>query len=104
MLPRHVSASGLGQLDQALYDGSFPGGDGRHHDGNRRRRWLADGRHGRRRLCALAFNLPTVTVTDEMGPFEIVLGTQTDDIAVDNGMFPASEGRLAMRPIRVAGS
>lgn len=42
-------------------------------------------------LCALAFNLPTVDVVEEMGPFEMVLGTQNDEIAVDNGMFPAAE-------------
>jgi hypothetical protein len=44
-------------------------------------------------LCALAFNEPTVDVTDQMGPFEIVRGTQRDGIATDNEMFPDAEGR-----------
>jgi hypothetical protein len=42
-----------------------------------------------RRLNSLAFNLTTVDVTDEMGPFEIAPGTQWDDLSgCDNEMFP----------------
>ncbi|MDP9377268.1 MAG: phytanoyl-CoA dioxygenase family protein [Actinomycetota bacterium] len=73
------------QVAEVAFDVSFPGSkfqpwhrDFRKHVGMR-----DDGS-----LCALAFNVPTVSVTDEMGPFEIVLGTQNDEVAVDNGMFP----------------
>jgi hypothetical protein len=42
-----------------------------------------------RRLTSLAFNLTTVDTTDEMGPFEIALGTQWDDgEGFEHGMFP----------------
>ena len=44
-----------------------------------------------RRLDSLAFNLTTVDVTDDMGPFEIAPGTQWDDLSVcgdPSGMFP----------------
>jgi hypothetical protein len=42
-----------------------------------------------RRLDSLAFNLTTVDVTPEMGPFEIALGTQWDSSEpFDHGMFP----------------
>jgi hypothetical protein len=42
-----------------------------------------------RRLNSLAFNMTTVDVTPEMGPFEIAPGTQWDDSPeFDNGMFP----------------
>ena len=42
-----------------------------------------------RRISSLAFNLTTVDVSDEMGPFEIAPGTQWDDgSAFDHGMFP----------------
>jgi Phytanoyl-CoA dioxygenase (PhyH) len=60
-------------------------------------------------LSALAFNIPTVDVIDEMGPFEIVLGTQNDEIDSENGMFPGPEAqeryeidarRRLMRPKR----
>lgn len=44
---------------------------------------------GGRRLNSLAFNITTVDVTEEMGPFEIAAGTQWDDLSgCDNGMFP----------------
>lgn len=40
-------------------------------------------------LSSLAFNLTTVDVTEEMGAFEIALGTQFEDgIDFDQGMFP----------------
>jgi len=45
-----------------------------------------------RRLNSLAFNLTTVDVTPEMGPFEVAVGTQwdaQDDFA--HGMFPPKE-------------
>lgn len=42
-----------------------------------------------RRLTSLAFNITTVDVTPEMGPFEIALGTQWDDLSgCENEMFP----------------
>jgi hypothetical protein len=42
-----------------------------------------------RRLTSLAFNLTTVDTTEDMGPFEIALGTQFDDSPeFDHGMFP----------------
>jgi hypothetical protein len=45
-----------------------------------------------RRLTSLAFNLTGVDVTEDMGPFEIVPGSQFDDgRAWKNGMFPPEE-------------
>lgn len=45
-----------------------------------------------RRLNSLAFNLTAVDTRPEMGPFEIALGTQWDDLAGSkNGMFPPPE-------------
>lgn len=45
-----------------------------------------------RRLNSLAFNLTTVDVTPEMGPFEIAPGTQWDDPSdFEAGMFPPEE-------------
>jgi hypothetical protein len=42
-----------------------------------------------RRLTSLAFNITTVDVTPEMGPFEIAPGTQWDDLSgCENEMFP----------------
>jgi len=42
-----------------------------------------------RRLNSLAFNLTTVDVQEDMGPFEIAPGTQWDDLSqCENGMFP----------------
>jgi ectoine hydroxylase-related dioxygenase (phytanoyl-CoA dioxygenase family) len=42
-----------------------------------------------RRLNSLAFNLTTVDVTPEMGPFEIAVGTQWDaPDGFEHGMFP----------------
>jgi hypothetical protein len=42
-----------------------------------------------RRLNSLAFNLTTVDVTPEMGPFEVAPGTQWDDPSeFEHGMFP----------------
>lgn len=42
-----------------------------------------------RRLNSLAFNLTTVDVEEDMGPFEIAPGTQWDDLSgFDDGMFP----------------
>jgi ectoine hydroxylase-related dioxygenase (phytanoyl-CoA dioxygenase family) len=43
----------------------------------------------RRRISSVAFNLTTVDVTPDMGPFEIAPGTQWDDGSEFNhGMFP----------------
>ncbi|MDB5252863.1 MAG: phytanoyl-CoA dioxygenase [Flaviaesturariibacter sp.] len=45
-----------------------------------------------RRLNSLAFNLTTVDVTEEMGPFEIAVGTQWDlPNGFEHGMFPPRE-------------
>jgi hypothetical protein len=45
-----------------------------------------------RRLTSLAFNLTGVDVTEDMGPFEIVPGTQYDDGRTwKNEMFPPEE-------------
>jgi hypothetical protein len=42
-----------------------------------------------RRLNSLAFNITTVDVTEDMGPFEIAPGTQWDDpSSFEHGMFP----------------
>lgn len=42
-----------------------------------------------RKLNSLAFNITTIDVTEDMGPFEIALGTQWDDLSgCDNEMFP----------------
>jgi ectoine hydroxylase-related dioxygenase (phytanoyl-CoA dioxygenase family) len=43
-----------------------------------------------RRLNSLAFNLTTVDVTPDMGPFEVAVGTQWDrSDDYEHGMFPA---------------
>jgi hypothetical protein len=44
-----------------------------------------------RRLNSLAFNITTVDVTEEIGPFEIAPGTQWDDLAGTDPMFPGKE-------------
>jgi ectoine hydroxylase-related dioxygenase (phytanoyl-CoA dioxygenase family) len=45
--------------------------------------------HVERRLTSLAFNVTTVDTAEDMGPFEIALGTQFDDHPdFDHGMFP----------------
>ncbi|PPA69112.1 phytanoyl-CoA dioxygenase family protein [Jeotgalibacillus proteolyticus] len=45
-----------------------------------------------RRLNSLAFNLTTVDVEEDMGPFEIAPGTQWDDgSGFEHEMFPAKE-------------
>ncbi|RYZ21472.1 MAG: phytanoyl-CoA dioxygenase [Chitinophagaceae bacterium] len=45
-----------------------------------------------RRLNSLAFNLTTVDVTEDMGPFEIAPGTQWDlPHGFEHGMFPPKE-------------
>ena len=41
-----------------------------------------------RRLSSLAFNITTVDVTEDMGPFEIAPGTQWDELAGGDPMFP----------------
>jgi hypothetical protein len=51
-------------------------------------------------LTSLAFNVTTVTVTPEMGPLEVVPGTQWDDGSLfEHGMFPpaGSAARYAAR-------
>ncbi len=70
--------------------------------------WHRDFRAGgatlkERRLDSLAFNLTTVDVEPDMGPFEIAPGTQWDDPArYDHGMFPPKDlyGRYEARAQR----
>jgi hypothetical protein len=55
------------------------------------------------RLTSLAFNITTVDTTEEMGPFEIALGTQYDDSPeFDHGMFPPKDfyDRYEQRAVR----
>jgi hypothetical protein len=45
-----------------------------------------------RRLNSLAFNMTTIDVTEDMGPFEIAMGTQWDfPDGFQHGMFPPKE-------------
>jgi ectoine hydroxylase-related dioxygenase (phytanoyl-CoA dioxygenase family) len=44
-----------------------------------------------RRLNSLAFNITTVDVLEDMGPFEIAPGTQWDTLAGGDPMFPARD-------------
>jgi ectoine hydroxylase-related dioxygenase (phytanoyl-CoA dioxygenase family) len=56
-----------------------------------------------RRLNSLAFNLTTVDITEDMGPFEIAPGTQWDlPINFEHGMFPpkANSARYEQRAQR----
>lgn len=56
-----------------------------------------------RRFSSLAFNITTVDTTEEMGPFEIALGTQYDDSPeFDHGMFPPKSfyGRYEERAVK----
>lgn len=58
-----------------------------------------------RRLDSLAFNLTAVDVTNDMGPFEIALGTQWDrDDGFEAGMFPpeSQSARYLARAVRKA--
>jgi len=56
-----------------------------------------------RRLDSLAFNLTGVDTVEEMGPFEIAVGTQFDDEPdFEHGMFPPKSryGRYEERAVR----
>lgn len=55
-----------------------------------------------RRLNSLAFNITTVDVDEDMGPFEIAPGTQWDDLGDGDPMFPPRElwGRYEARAQR----
>jgi hypothetical protein len=56
-----------------------------------------------RRLDSLAFNLTAVDTVPDMGPLEIALGTQWDDLSsYPNGMFPPADlaSRYAGRMVR----
>ncbi len=56
-----------------------------------------------RRLNSLAFNITTVDVSPDMGPFEVAPGTQWDDpSAFEHGMFPPKDlyGRYEERAQR----
>ena len=59
--------------------------------------------YSERRITSLAFNLTGVDVTEDMGPFEIALGTQYDDGRTwTHEMFPPPEvwPRFAERGVR----
>lgn len=59
--------------------------------------------YARRELTSLAFNLTAVDVTEDMGPFEVALGTQYDDGRDWKGeMFPPPElsPRFEQRAVR----
>ena len=86
---RTVSEAVLGpeySIVEVGFDIPFPGA--------KQQPWHRDFRspvetHQQRRLTSLAFNLTMVDTTEEMGPFEIALGTQFDDNPeFDHGMFP----------------
>jgi hypothetical protein len=74
------------KIVEAGFDIPFPGAENQP--------WHRDFRsppetHNGRHLTSLAFNITTVDVTPEMGPFEIAPGTQWDDLSsCDNEMFP----------------
>jgi hypothetical protein len=60
----------------------------------------------RRELNSLAFNLTGVDPAEDMGPFEIALGTQFDEEPdFDHGMFPPAQrqveraGRRSATPV-----
>ncbi|HSH31097.1 MAG TPA: phytanoyl-CoA dioxygenase family protein, partial [Candidatus Saccharimonadales bacterium] len=79
------------QIAEVAFDISWPGSAYQpwHRDFRREIGMDPEGR-----LTALAFNLPTVGVTDEMGPLEVIHGTHTDTIASDvDGMFPDQAGQ-----------
>ncbi len=80
------------RIREVAFDISFPG--------SRHQPWHRDFRSpvgmtrrddGTPRLTALAFNLPTVDVREELGPLEVVHGTQWDEIPTDDGMFPSQD-------------
>ena len=84
-----VCAAVLGpdyKIVEAGFDIPFPGAE--NQPWHRDFRSPPESRIGRR-LTSLAFNITTVDVTTDMGPFEIAPGTQWDDLsACENEMFP----------------
>ena len=86
---RHVLGDDY-RIREVAFDVSFPGSKHQPwHRDFRRPVGMTTGEDGRPRLTALAFNLPTVDVREELGPLEVVHGTQWDEIPTDDGMFPA---------------
>ncbi len=78
------------RIREVAFDVSFPGSTHQPwHRDFRRPVGMTTGADGRPRLTAIAFNLPTVDVEPELGPLEVVPGTQWDEIHTDDGMFPA---------------
>lgn len=74
------------KIVEAGFDIPFPGAE--NQPWHRDFRLPTESRIGRR-LTSLAFNITTVDVTPEMGPFEIAPGTQWDDLSgCENEMFP----------------
>lgn len=85
----HVLGAGY-RIREVAFDVSFPGSAHQPwHRDFRRPVGMTTGADGRPRITALAFNLPTVDVRPELGPLEVVHGTQWDQIPTDDGMFPA---------------
>jgi hypothetical protein len=88
---RDICTAELGpdyQVAETAFDISLPGSRYQppHRDFRQAIGMRSDGN-----LTALAFNIPTVDVTPERGPLEVMLGTQNDVIDTDNGMFPEGE-------------
>ena len=94
---REICTAVLGphyQVVEVAFDVPFPGAENQ--------RWHRDfpmpddARDGR--LSSLAFNLTTVDVRPDMGPFEVAPGTHFDDgSAWLHGMFPATTERFEAR-------
>ena len=86
---RTVSEAVLGpeyRIVEVGFDIPFPGAKNQpwHRDFRAPRETVEE-----RRLTSLAFNVTTVDTVEEMGPFEIALGTQFDHSPeFDHGMFP----------------
>ena len=86
------------QLCEVGFDVPFPGSSNQpwHRDFPMPEETKFDGR-----LTSLAFNLTTVDVTPEMGPFEIAPGTHLDDGDTwKHGMFPSEVGRYEALGVR----
>ena len=106
---REICTAELGadyQIAETAFDISLPGSRFQppHRDFRQAVGMRADGT-----LTAMAFNIPTVDVTPERGPLEMMLGTQNDVIDTDNGMFPDGlqkehyenhPRRTLMKPVR----
>ena len=78
------------RIREVAFDVALPGSKHQPwHRDFRRPVGMTTAEDGTPRLTALAFNLPTVDIREELGPLEVVHGTQWDEIDADDGMFPA---------------